>query len=28
MLRGGTKQIMESLAELLPEAYRGKYKAG
>jgi len=28
MLRGGTRQIMESLAELLPEAYRGKYKAG
>ena len=28
MLREGTEQIMESLAELLPEAYRGKYKEG
>ena len=28
MLREGTKQIMESLAELLPESYRGKYRAG
>jgi 1-acyl-sn-glycerol-3-phosphate acyltransferase len=28
MLREGTKQIMESLAELLPESYRGKYKVG
>ena len=27
MLREGTKQIMRSLAELLPEEYRGKYKA-
>ena len=26
MLRDGTKQIMQSLAELLPESYRGKYK--
>ena len=26
MLREGTKQIMQSLAELLPESYRGKYK--
>ena len=26
MLHEGTKQIMESLAELLPESYRGKYK--
>ena len=25
-LRAGTRQIMESLASLLPEAYRGKYK--
>jgi 1-acyl-sn-glycerol-3-phosphate acyltransferase len=25
MLHEGTKQIMESLAELLPESYRGKY---
>jgi len=28
MLREGTRQIMQSLAELLPEAYRGKYKVG
>jgi len=28
MLREGTKQIMGSLAGLLPESYRGKYKAG
>jgi len=28
MLREGTEQIMESLAELLPESYRGKYKEG
>ena len=28
MLREGTEQIMESLAELLPESYRGKYKDG
>lgn len=27
MLREGTRQIMGSLAELLPESYRGKYKA-
>jgi len=27
-LREGTKQIMESLAELLPESYRGKYRVG
>lgn len=26
MLRDGTRQIMESLAELLPESYRGNYK--
>lgn len=26
MLRAGTQQIMESLAELLPESYRGTYK--
>ena len=26
MLREGTKQIMVSLAELLPETYRGKYR--
>jgi len=26
MLKEGTEQIMESLAELLPEEYRGKYK--
>lgn len=26
MLRDGTRQIMESLAELLPESYRGSYK--
>jgi 1-acyl-sn-glycerol-3-phosphate acyltransferase len=26
MLREGTCQIMESLAELLPESYRGKYR--
>ena len=25
MLREGTRQIMQSLAELLPESYRGKY---
>jgi 1-acyl-sn-glycerol-3-phosphate acyltransferase len=25
MLKEGTEQIMESLAELLPEGYRGKY---
>ena len=28
MLREGTEQIMESLAELLPDSYRGKYKEG
>ena len=28
MLSEGTEQIMESLAELLPELYRGKYKVG
>jgi 1-acyl-sn-glycerol-3-phosphate acyltransferase len=28
MLREGTRQIMGSLAELLPEAYRGKYRGG
>jgi len=28
MLREGTSQIMESLANLLPESYRGNYKAG
>ena len=27
MMRDGTRQIMESLAVLLPEAYRGKYKS-
>jgi hypothetical protein len=27
MLRNGTKQIMESLAVLLPESYRGRYGA-
>jgi 1-acyl-sn-glycerol-3-phosphate acyltransferase len=27
MLREGTRQIMESLAELLPESYRGNYRA-
>ena len=27
MLRQGTRQIMESLAELLPESYRGNYKS-
>jgi 1-acyl-sn-glycerol-3-phosphate acyltransferase len=27
MLREGTRQIMESLAGLLPDAYRGKYKS-
>lgn len=26
MMREGTRQIMESLAELLPESYRGNYK--
>lgn len=26
MLREGTRQIMESLASLLPESYRGNYK--
>jgi len=26
MIREGTRQIMESLANLLPESYRGKYK--
>ncbi len=26
MMRDGTRQIMESLAELLPESYRGSYK--
>ena len=26
-LREGTRQIMQSLADLLPEAYRGKYKS-
>jgi len=28
MLREGTRQIMETLAGLLPEAYRGKYRSG
>jgi 1-acyl-sn-glycerol-3-phosphate acyltransferase len=28
MLKEGTEQIMESLAELLPEEYRGKYRGG
>jgi len=28
MLRAGTRQIMESLANLLPESYRGNYKVG
>lgn len=28
MLRDGTRQIMESLASLLPESYRGNYKSG
>jgi 1-acyl-sn-glycerol-3-phosphate acyltransferase len=28
MLHEGTKQIMVSLAELLPETYRGKYRGG
>lgn len=28
MLRAGTRQIMEALANLLPESYRGNYKAG
>jgi hypothetical protein len=28
MLKEGTEQIMESLAELLPEGYRGKYRDG
>jgi 1-acyl-sn-glycerol-3-phosphate acyltransferase len=27
MMREGTRQIMEALAALLPEAYRGKYKS-
>jgi len=27
MLKQGTEQIMESLAELLPESYRGKYSS-
>ncbi|HET9914215.1 MAG TPA: hypothetical protein VFQ13_20135, partial [Anaerolineales bacterium] len=27
-IREGTRQIMESLARLLPESYRGKYKSG
>src|SRR5687768_15768668 len=27
MLREGTRQSMESLADLLPQAYRGKYKS-
>ena len=27
MLREGTRQIMQSLAELLPESYRGSYKS-
>ena len=27
MLQQGTRQIMESLAELLPQAYRGNYKS-
>jgi 1-acyl-sn-glycerol-3-phosphate acyltransferase len=27
MLREGTRQIMEALANLLPESYQGKYKA-
>ena len=28
MLREGTRQIMESLASLLPESYQGNYKEG
>ncbi len=28
MMREGTRQIMESLAGLLPDAYRGRYKVG
>jgi 1-acyl-sn-glycerol-3-phosphate acyltransferase len=28
MMRDGTSRIMESLAELLPESYRGKYRGG
>jgi hypothetical protein len=28
MMREGTSQIMESLAELLPVSYRGKYRGG
>jgi hypothetical protein len=27
MMRDGTRQIMESLASLLPESYRGYYKS-
>jgi hypothetical protein len=26
MMREGTRQIMQSLADLLPESYRGNYK--
>lgn len=28
MVREGTRQIMETLASLLPESYRGRYKSG
>ena len=28
MMREGTRQIMESLAELLPESYQGNYRVG
>jgi 1-acyl-sn-glycerol-3-phosphate acyltransferase len=28
MIREGTRQIMETLASLLPESYRGRYKSG
>ena len=28
VMRDGTSRIMESLAELLPESYRGKYRGG
>jgi hypothetical protein len=27
MMRDGTRQIMESLANLLPESYRGNYRS-
>lgn len=28
MIREGTRQVMETLASLLPESYRGRYKSG